>query len=486
MAGRHWEASLAEEHRPLLLPWAHSINEAHEDDAGPIQPKRQRLASIDLLRGVIIIIMAWDHCKDFLSNWNAHDGESHDSGPILGTHSEMWYGPLELYSGKPQYLFARYISHFCAPGFSYLMGTGMVLLASSRRRKAGWSSGRIMRYFLLRGIVLVILGFVVRAATAMLGLMHSARVEASLQRPVGAHAMFGFFQVMTCLGLQMMVCGLLIELLQTLERATGLDQVTLRVGSSPLLSCSPKSLVLFVLGCVCMASTMLTIHQAQHGDAAAHPSPPVAHSFLEIMNRVLFVPGPFFQPSAIMAYPLVPWLGVCLWGAAAGSEFTTAPRVAHQRALLNGIILLACFVLIRTLGGRHLNLRGYPMGEGHQYPWNAWWTVCKYPPELAYISITIGADLVLLFLLSTIQAKAQIPQIILKYGRSPLAFYLSHFFFISTFSIIIYYARGRHFGVPLPAVIPLYLFVVFLEYFIVKAYDQFKSSKGPDSLWRLL
>lgn len=64
-----------------------------------------------------------------------------------------------------------------------------------------------------------------------------------------------------------------------------------------------------------------------------------------------------------------------------GFEFRKNSVMAHQRALLHGCLLLTAFPLIRFFGGKALNMRGLPMGEGKEHPWNAWWTVCKYPPS---------------------------------------------------------------------------------------------------------
>jgi hypothetical protein len=76
-------------------------------------------------------------------------------------------------------------------------------------------------------------------------------------------------------------------------------------------------------------------------------------------------------------------------------------------------------------------------------------------------------------------------QVVLHYGRSPLAFYVTHFYLIAIMSLIIAATRNQ-FGVPLPYVVLFYTAVIAIEYAIVLTYDQFKATKGPDSLWRLL
>jgi hypothetical protein len=333
--------------------------------------------------------------------------------------------------------------------------------------------------------VLIALGFFVRAANEVSLIDPPPRFKEFLSAPRGLHILVSFFQVMTSLGMQMIVLGFLLELLHVLEKWLQLSKFRLRFStSSPLLAFGFQPLVLFLMGAGCMACTMLTIHQAQHGDAGSI-NPETAVTLVQNLNRFFLIPGPFIKDYMIMAYPLVPWLGLSLWGAAAGFEFRTNPNVAHQRALLNGILLLVAFPLIRFFGGKFLNLRGLPMDEGHEHLWNAFWVVCKYPPGLPYISITLGADLVGLFLLSTVDATKLWARVVLHYGRSPLMFYITHFWFISLFSLLLW-SIGHVGGVPLPAVVPFYLLIIGLEFFIVRAFDSFKSSRDTNSLWRLL
>src|SRR5262245_45602902 len=74
-----------------------------------IQPPRvsHRIDSIDLLRGLVMIIMALDHTRDFF----------HKQG--------MTGDPLDLATTTPLLYFTRWITHFCAPVFVFLTGSSI-------------------------------------------------------------------------------------------------------------------------------------------------------------------------------------------------------------------------------------------------------------------------------------------------------------------------------------------------------------------------
>ncbi len=105
-------------------------------------PSPSRLASLDALRGLIIVLMAIDHARGFIAR-------NHPS--------EFWGTPLPDYQGDWLAFVTRLVTHLCAPGFMFLMGAGAALFARSRAR-AGWSSVRIARHLLLRGLVLIVAG----------------------------------------------------------------------------------------------------------------------------------------------------------------------------------------------------------------------------------------------------------------------------------------------------------------------------------------
>jgi uncharacterized membrane protein len=96
---------------------------------------RTRLEAIDVVRGVIMILMALDHTRDFFG--------------IPGQN------PTDLANASAALFLTRWITYFCAPVFFLLTGTGAYL--SLRRR----SPGELSRFLLSRGIWLIFLDLVV-------------------------------------------------------------------------------------------------------------------------------------------------------------------------------------------------------------------------------------------------------------------------------------------------------------------------------------
>jgi uncharacterized membrane protein len=93
----------------------------------------KRITSIDLLRGLIMIIMALDHVRDYF-------------------HADAFlYDPLDLSKTTLILYFTRWITHFCAPIFVLLAGTSAFLSGQRKTKK------QLAIFLLTRGIWLMIL-----------------------------------------------------------------------------------------------------------------------------------------------------------------------------------------------------------------------------------------------------------------------------------------------------------------------------------------
>lgn len=93
---------------------------------------RQRIASIDVLRGIVMVIMALDHTRDFFHIAGATDQPTNMATTTL---------PL---------FFTRWITHFCAPVFLFLSGIAAFLNGRKKTRSA------LSGFLLKRGLWLVL------------------------------------------------------------------------------------------------------------------------------------------------------------------------------------------------------------------------------------------------------------------------------------------------------------------------------------------
>jgi uncharacterized membrane protein len=103
---------------------------------------RSRIDSIDLVRGVIMIIMALDHTRDWVS------------ALTLGS-------PTKLATTTPALFFTRWITHFCAPTFCLLAGVAVRLSLARKTR------GEVARFLWTRGAWLIVLDAVLMRCLVM-------------------------------------------------------------------------------------------------------------------------------------------------------------------------------------------------------------------------------------------------------------------------------------------------------------------------------
>jgi uncharacterized membrane protein len=96
-------------------------------------PSTSRLASIDALRGLVMIIMALDHTRDFF-----HIGA-------------MSFSPTDLTRTTAVLFFTRWITHFCLPVFMFTAGLGVFLYGR------GKPSARLSRFLWTRGLWFIVL-----------------------------------------------------------------------------------------------------------------------------------------------------------------------------------------------------------------------------------------------------------------------------------------------------------------------------------------
>lgn len=96
---------------------------------------RQRIQSIDVLRGLVMVIMLLDHIRDYFHG-GANTGD-----------------PLDLATTTPELFFTRWVTHFCAPIFIFLSGVSAYLQTKKHGRH------QLSLFLLKRGLWLILAEF---------------------------------------------------------------------------------------------------------------------------------------------------------------------------------------------------------------------------------------------------------------------------------------------------------------------------------------
>ena len=322
--------------------------------ATPTAP-HARIDSIDLLRGLIILVMALDHVRDFFGDLNAR--------------------PTDLATTSAALFFTRWITHFCAPVFFLLTGTGAGLRLGGRPKR------ELGRFLVSRGLWLIFLEVVVMRFALQFNLDYHVTV----------------ITVLWALGWSMIVLAGLIWL--------------------PLWAIAAFSVIL-VAG-----------HNALDGVA------PERLGALRPLWLVLHQPGIVFNDGrsvVLIAYVLIPWIGVTALGYVLGVVYRWEARPRRAFLLRLGLGIVAGFVALRFS-----NFYGDPAPWVTQKdpPWTllSFINTTKYPPSLLFLMMTLGPALLLLRVFDGGVPGGLRPALLI--GRVPLFFYVLHFFLIHLLAV---------------------------------------------------
>ncbi|MDB4882869.1 MAG: hypothetical protein JWL95_1635 [Gemmatimonadetes bacterium] len=328
--------------------------------ATPARPARTRVESVDVVRGVIMILMALDHTRDYFGDVTA--------------------SPANLATTTVALFFTRWITHFCAPVFFLLTGTG-AYLALARRGRAGLS-----RFLLTRGLWLIVLELTV------MRFLWQFNVDYRLT----------LLTVLWALGWSMIVLAALVWLPASVTTAIGAVMI---VTHNLLDAVTPASLGV-------LARAVAVLHA---------PS--------------MLLPG---EHTVFSTYVLVPWVGVTAVGYGLGQLFTWPTE--RRRAFLSrlGVGCIMAFVVLRTV-----NLYGDPLKWSPQrsalFTLMSFINANKYPPSLLFLLMTLGPALLLMRAVDGRTPDWLRPALII--GRVPLFYFMMHVLLIHLATVVASYAR---------------------------------------------
>jgi uncharacterized membrane protein len=329
-------------------------------EAGFIPQRRLRLESVDVLRGVIMIFMTLDHTRDFFG--------------VTG------FSPTDPAQTTIPLFFTRWVTHFCAPVFFLLTGTGAYL---SLRRK---SKRELSQFLFTRGLWLIFL-------------------ELTLFRCFGLQFNFDyhvtFLNVLWALGWAMIVLSLLVHLPVSLTTACGLAMIAGHNLLDPIRSSN------------------------------------AIWSILHSPNFIVENP----QHSVFDGYPLIPWVGVTAVGYGLGQIYTWTSKPRRTFLLRAGLGLLALFVILRGINVYGDPVR-WTTQKSAVFTALSFLNANKYPPSLLFVLMTLGPALVFLWFIDDRIPRFLRPA--LTFGRVPMFYYLLHMPLIHVIAVAVCYARYPH------------------------------------------
>ena len=374
-----------------------------------------------------MVIMALDHVRDFFFK-----------ADVSGGGASVALDPTNLATTTPALFFTRWITHFCAPTFLFLSGTSVFLMGQTKTKS------ELSLFLIKRGFWLVLVElFIITLAWTF-------------------NPFYNLFilQVIWAIGISMILFGLIIQL--------------------------PFWFIFFLGFVIVFGHNLLDypgINKNLKGGWLADLVYFSNFSVYTISKNHLF----------LIVYAFLPWWGVMMLGYCFGKLYGKTFDAMRRRKMLlmMGTGLIFLFIIIRLLKGYG---DPFPMSQqprGTVFTVLSFFNVNKYPPSLAFLSMTLGAAMLLLMFLENI--RNNVTDFFRIYGRVPMLYYILHLYIIHAVAVIVFFAQGFStseivtknnpflfkppgFGFGLVGVYAVWLFVFLVLYPVCRKYDRYKST----------
>lgn len=339
-------------------------------------PARMRVDAVDLLRGLVMVFMLLDHTRDFVHR------------------DALFFDPANLDRTTPALFLTRWITHYCAPVFVFLAGTGAYLQLSRGKTKA-----ELSRFLWTRGLWLIVLELtVVRCAVAF-------------NCDYGQFP--GFLQVIWAIGVSMVVLAALIHLPLRAVAAIGIG--------------------------------IIALHNLADGVRVQGWAGPgsEAPDALEAAWMVLHQPGFIVVAGlpVLVLYPVLAWIGVMAAGYAFGAVYDWEAERRRRFLVRLGLAMTAAFIVIRAT-----NLYGDPsewaVQEDGVFTVLSFLNATKYPPSLLFVLMTLGPAILALAWFER-AGRGPVARALVTYGRVPLFFYVLQWITAHFFAIVFSLLAGK-------------------------------------------
>jgi uncharacterized membrane protein len=364
----------------------------------------RRIQSLDLLRGIVMVLMVLDHTRYFFHYTATTDNPENLETTTVGLFLTRW------------------VTHFCAPVFLFLVGTSAFLYEQKTQSKIA-----LAKFLFTRGLFLLILE---------LTLFKFAWDFAYIPNQFT-------LLVIWALGITMIFLSAMIYLSKKLLLAVGL---------------------IIVFG-----HNLLDGVSFEKGTAA------------DAIWKLLHVRGGFEIGSTginvFVLFSVLPYFGLALLGYCLGQLYEEGYSAVRRKKIICWLGIACCLLFIVL---RATNLYGDPA------PWNeqksfsftvlSFIKTTKYPTSLLYLLMTIGPSLILLSY--TEQVKNWFANVMIVFGKVPMYFYLWHLFLIHGAALV----TGGLNTKGLWGVYIATLSINAILYFLCRQYAQYKF-RHPEKWW---
>ena len=326
-----------------MASYATPITMTSDTGASPVASVaagRGRIDSVDLLRGLIMVIMLLDHTRDFV----------HATG--------LTQDPTNMATTHPMLFFTRWITHFCAPIFVFLAGTSVYFQEMRGKPKRDLS-----KFLLTRGLWLVVVEFTV--------------VRFLIFWTIDYGSFLGMMQVIWAIGWSMIVLAGLIHL--------------------PL-----RAVATFGIGMIVLHNfaDSVTVAPFRGPDT---PLPGFFGSLWIVLHQGgVFFPFGFPGPAALALYPLIPWIGVMAAGYTFGAIYRMAPDERKRWLTRAGLAMIAAFIILRALNV--WDPQPWAVQRSAALTVCSFLNVNKYPPSFLFLLMTLGPAMLFLAYCDSVRA----------------------------------------------------------------------------------
>lgn len=393
-----------------------------------------RIQSVDLLRGIVMAVMALDHVRDFL------------------TH--LRFQPEDMANTYAGLFLTRWLTHYSAPTFFFLAGTGAYFYGRTR------TPGQVSKFLWTRGLFLMVMELTI----VWWGWSFNFT-------SIG----FGLLVIWT-LGLSMVCLAGLIRL--PFKALLGFSLGMIALHNLLLDPIRPAMLGKF-------RWLWLLLHQ--NGFYQITPQPIVS-----------WLPNGFFVLYSLIPWVGVMAAGYCLGKLydRPAAERRKILMTMGMCAVALFMVLRATNIYgnpIRPGGGSATPFQIYPSLEKTII---SFFNVEKYPPSLDFLLMTLGPGLIFLALVDQFDFKGLLGKLakpVLVIGKVPMFYYLLHLYLIHASAVVIAMAFGQPwkwlvpggfftaatpdgYGHNLPFIWMVWILTVAILYFPCRWYAQYKAT----------